>query len=194
MAMMIVVASASPPEADDTRSHHTTSSRSRRDLADDTTTTTVDQDNSSSTVILQELTAIQQQAQYAETDQNNNHNNNISNNINNNNNGNITAKIDTILDELMRWQIPDISSLLLPEQDGDSAATTGIIEPMLFAASCDQICSVLWYEDNYASAFTRKKVVQCRKFSSGLTPIVFEANECEADGQRCSRVLETVST
>ena len=62
----------------------------------------------------------------------------------NTNNVTTTTQIPSILDELLNWQIPDLTQ-------GDPTIAT----PKQFTASCNMLCSVGWEEDITASTFTK---------------------------------------
>ena len=88
-----------------------------------------------------------------------------------------TQKIPSILDELLNWQIPDLTQ-------GDPSIAT----PKQFTASCNMLCSVGWEEDITASTFTKIKKLRCN--TANLLPIEFAPSECDPDTGTCSRVLE----
>jgi hypothetical protein len=93
------------------------------------------------------------------------------------NNITTTTQIPSILDELLNWQIPDLTQ-------GDPTIAT----PKQFTASCNMLCSVGWEEDITASTFTKIKMLRCNTVN--LSPIEFAPNECDPDSGMCSRVLE----
>ncbi len=86
--------------------------------------------------------------------------------------------IPSILDELLNWQVPDMTM-----NDDPS-----IVPPTQFAASCDALCSIGWEDDMTTSPYTRRKTVRCK--SMNLTKIDFLAEECDSDSGSCTRVLE----
>ena len=84
----------------------------------------------------------------------------------------------SILDELLRWQVPDLTQLSDPT----------IAAPKQYLASCNMLCSVGWEEDLAAPTFTKRKVLRCS--TANLTPIQFDAaTECDAESGYCQRVL-----
>jgi hypothetical protein len=85
----------------------------------------------------------------------------------------------SILDELLRWQVPDLTQLSDPT----------IAAPKQYLASCNMLCSVGWEEDlTTAPTFTKRKVLRCS--TANLTPIQFDAvTECDAESGYCQRVL-----
>ncbi len=86
--------------------------------------------------------------------------------------------IPSILDELLNWQVPDMTA------NDDPTA----VPPTQFAASCDALCSIGWEDDMTTSPYTRRKTVRCK--SMNLTKINFLAEECNSESGSCTRVLE----
>lgn len=85
---------------------------------------------------------------------------------------------DSILDELQKWQVPDLTQLSDPT----------IAAPKQFVASCNMLCSIGWEEDITAPTFTKHKVLRCSTVN--LVPIQFDAEtECNAETGFCQRVL-----
>jgi hypothetical protein len=84
----------------------------------------------------------------------------------------------SILDELLRWQVQDLTQLSDPT----------IAAPKPYLASCNMLCSVGWEEDLAAPTFTKRKVLRCS--TANLAPIQFDAaTECDAESGFCQRVL-----
>ena len=84
----------------------------------------------------------------------------------------------SILDELLNWQVPDLTY------------DPSIVPPKQFAASCSMLCSVGWEDDMSTSPFTRMKIMRCS--TKNLTAVEFNADECNEESGACSRVLESL--